>query len=253
MKKLLTGLLIFLLILLLCVPALADTEKNLIHDDADLLTDAEQTQLQQKAAQISNEYRIELTILTVSTTNGHTTQRYAEQYYQQNGLGVGEENSGILLLIAMDSATGRGWYIYTYPEGYDAVSDERTAELMEDVTPQLSKGKYADAFHTYLDLMAAELKDYRETTPDEVLIFVVIALGVGALVGLITVLIMRSGMKSAVYQYGAREYIVNGSYDLTHHQDIFLYSHVTKVRRSSSSSSGSRGGSGRSGGSGGSF
>ena len=236
MKKLLTGLLIFLLILLLCVPALADTEKNLIHDDADLLTDAEQTQLQQKAAQISNEYRIELTILTVSTTNGHTTQRYAERYYQQNGLG-----------------TGRGWYICTYAEGYDAVSDDRTAELMEDVTPQLSKGKYADAFHTYLDLMAAELKDYRETTPDEVLIFVVIALGVGALVGLITVLIMRSGMKSAVYQHGAREYIVNGSYDLTHHQDIFLYSHVTKVRRSSSSSSGSRGGSGRSGGSGGSF
>lgn len=66
---------------------------------------------------------------------------------------------------------------------------------------------------------------------NDALIFWAVVLGVGLLVGLITILIMRSGMKTAVFQRGAQNYIDGDSYHLHICRDIFLYSNVTRVRK----------------------
>jgi uncharacterized protein len=252
MKKIIILLLAVQLMLCACIPVFAANDSILVKDEADLLSEYDQSILQQKALQITNDYQIEIIILTVPTTNGLSARSYADQYYSSNDCGYGDDRSGILLLIAMDTPVGRGWSVVTYAEGYDILSDDQSEELMEDVIPLLSDGQYSNAFHTYLDQLETRIIDYRELTPDEVLFIIAIAILIGALAGLVTVLIMRAGMKTAVFQHGAKEYIVNGSYDLKNRQDIFLYSHVTKVRRSSDSSSG-RSGSGRSGGSSGRF
>lgn len=252
MKKVLLLLLVAQLTLCACIPVFATEDRILVMDEADLLSEYDQSVLQQRASQITNDYQIEVIILTVPTTKGLSLRSYADQYYISNDCGYGDDGSGILLLIAMDSSEGRGWSVVTYAEGYDILSDDQSEELMEDVIPLLADEQYSNAFHTYLDLLETQIVNYRELTPDEILFFVAIVIGIGALAGLITVLIMRAGMKTAVFQHGAKEYIVNGSYDLKNRQDIFLYSHVTKVRRSSDSSSG-RSGSGRSGGSSGRF
>ena len=69
-------------------------------------------------------------------------------------------------------------------------------------------------------------------TDEQILMFIVIVLGVGLIVGLITILVMRSGMKTAVFQHGAREYIDQGTYELHTCRDIYLYSTTHRVRRS---------------------
>lgn len=41
-------------------------------------------------------------IVTVDSLNGKTVEEYADDYYDDNGYGYGENNSGILFLVAMD-------------------------------------------------------------------------------------------------------------------------------------------------------
>lgn len=53
-----------------------------------------------------------------------------------------------------------------------------------------------------------------------------ICIGIGVLIGLVTVLIMRSQLKSVRAQNAAADYVVSGSFRLRHSRDIFLYRHV---------------------------
>ena len=85
-----------------------------------------------------------------------------------------------------------------------------------------------------LPVLAAEAtpaNKFDQMTDEEIWMFVLIVIGVGAAIGLITILVMRSGMKTAVFQRGAREYIDHGTYQLHTCRDIYLYSNTTRVRR----------------------
>ena len=76
---------------------------------------------------------------------------------------------------------------------------------------------------------------------------ILISIGGGLLIALIVVLIMKAGMKTVRANNPANYYVRDGSMNVNFSRDIYLYSTVTRVRRSqesSGSSGGSRGGSG---------
>lgn len=56
-----------------------------------------------------------------------------------------------------------------------------------------------------------------------------ICIGIGILIGLVTVLIMRSQLKSVRPKNAAADYVVRGSFQLRHSRDIFLYRHVHRT------------------------
>lgn len=60
---------------------------------------------------------------------------------------------------------------------------------------------------------------------------VLISIGIGLLIGLITVLVMRSQLKSVRPKNAAADYVVPGSFRLRHSRDIFLYRNVTRTAR----------------------
>ena len=60
---------------------------------------------------------------------------------------------------------------------------------------------------------------------------ILICLGVGLLVGLITVLIMKGQLRSVRSQSAAGDYMVPGSFRLTQRHDLFLYRTVTRMER----------------------
>ena len=248
MKKFLLLLTCFTLLFSLCVTAGATEDKIHIWDEAQLLTEYEVDMLQDKAAQISADYSMDVLIVTVESTGYKSVETYAEDFYLDNEYGYGEDHSGFIFLIAMDT---REWTVRTFGEGRYALSDSASEDLVDGIISALSNGMYYSAFYAFLNDLEVEIKDYLETTPDEILITVLVVLGIGALVGFITISIMKKGMKTAVFQRGAQNYIKNGTFKLLANRDIFLYSHVTRVRRSNDSSSGRS--SGRSGGSSGRF
>lgn len=88
---------------------------------------------------------------------GDANQRdFAKNYYVNNGLGSGEDKSGILFLLAVGS---RKYVTITYGGGVTAFTDYRIEQMEDDIVPKLSDGDWAGAAGTYIE-MADYTLDY---------------------------------------------------------------------------------------------
>lgn len=253
----------------LVLSASASTELPMVIDDAGLLTDIERNELEEKAKSLRSTYEMDVVILTVDTLNGKSAQNYADDYYDENGYGYGNDYSGILFLLAMEE---REWYISTCGDAIYAFPDYGLDRLGELVVPDLSGGDYYNAFVRYLDALPSYFEEYGEGQPmdghgepnynpdpyspnrrEEIVYYqpkhqvnIAVSLLLGVVAAVIVILVMCSTMNTRRRQSGAANYLKPGSYHLYNHQDLFLYSRVSKVRRQENN--GGHGG-GRSGGS----
>lgn len=235
------------LILVLCIPLCAAASNYHVHDDASLMSDAEINELERVASKISSETGLEIVILTVNTTGAYSSVNYADNYYDMNGY----DDDGMLLMLAMEE---RSWYISTCGEAINAFTDYGIDQLLDTGLPYFSSGHYFDGFSAVLTEIPRYMNAHSQgNTIDRPgrgvgSIFVTSVL-IGLVVSAVVLLIMRSGMNTKRKQRGAADYMAQGSYRLRLHQDIFLYSQVSKtLRQQSISSDGStthRGPSGR--------
>ena len=115
-RRYISGMLVAVLLFLLCVvqnvnaeDVPAGSELPRLVDDADLLTDSEEKELNQQLDTVSEEQECDVIIVTVDSLNGKTVEEYADDYYDDNSYGYGENNSGILFLVVW--MTGNGIYL----------------------------------------------------------------------------------------------------------------------------------------------
>lgn len=269
MKKLIL-MLVALSMVLLTIPA-AEAVTPKIVDEAKLLTDSEITELEQQAQQLVDQYEIDVVILTVDSIGYQDSTTYADNYYDQNGYGIGSDFSGVLFLISMEY---RDWAISTCGAGIDAVSNYDTYEIVDSISWYLSQDQFYLAFRAYLNeletyfdayangsytddpdiyypVVSPDYPDYNDypgyrDSQQSMVSRVLISLLIGAAAGGIGLLILRGKMNTVVPQKDAQPYLVTGSYGLHQQQDVFLYSHTSRVRRqdTNSSSGGMRSGGG---------
>lgn len=268
MKKLTSVLLVLLLLASLCVCAAATgSDTPLIVDNAGVLTSEQVDDLTQTASDLRDLYEMDVVIVVVADLDGKSAQDYADDYYDYNGYGIGDDYSGMLLLIATES---RDWWISTCGEAIYVLTDYGIESIFSDFSGYLSVNDYYHAFETYLDCLPEYFDAYYSGNPidgysgnysgpgsytpgdaddtvyyedDSFGIFeILFSLVAGCVVAGIAVLIMSAQMNTKLPQNSARNYLNQSSYQLHGHSDMFLYSNVTKVRRESSSSSGSGGG-----------
>ena len=71
-----------------------ERQKPLLVDDAGLLTEEESSALLNKLEDISQKYENEVGIVTVNSLEGKTAEAYADDYYDYNGYGYGENDVG---------------------------------------------------------------------------------------------------------------------------------------------------------------
>lgn len=269
MKKILSLILCLLLAVGMIPFAQASTPK--VIDDAGLLTDSQRQKLEEKAQQIADEYDMDVVIVTVWSLNGKSAEAYADDYFDDNGYGIGSDYSGTLFLLSMKY---RDWAISTCGDSIYALTDYGIELLFESCKDYLSDDDYYRAFDVYLDQLAGFYRAYEDGNPidgyhnsdvDDYIIYdpndsagvlhydqkpttadlirmVVIGVVVGLAIGALVLLVMRGSMNTFRPQRNASSYIPDGSFRLTQSRDVFLYSNVTKTRRESSSSGGSRGG-----------
>lgn len=250
MKKLIFAILsLVLLVSLAATPVFADENTRYIWDRAELLNTYEASKLSKAAAQLAAGYNMDVVILTVDSIGSKTPKRYAEDFYDS----MGYADDGILLLLSMEE---RDWYVCTTGRAMEIFTKKGIDRMGDEFVPYLSSGDYYTGFLTFLDLIPDYIRSYEEGTavgeefdPTTLLI----SLAVGVVVALITVSIMKSSMNTTKQQRSATEYVKNGSFDLHHRLDLFLYSRVSKTAKSSSSSGGRSGGGRSHGGGGGKF
>lgn len=146
-----------------------------------------------------------------------------------DGLGYGDEQSGILFLLAVGS---RKYVTITYGEGVTAFTDYRIEQQEDEIVPQLSDEEWADAAYTYIDMCDYALDyyaDYGEPIDvdndiglEDLLIAMIFPLGISAFI----CLILYHRMKTARQKTEADEYMPG--FTLRVKRD--RYTHTTRER-----------------------
>lgn len=256
----------FLFTLLLCMttimPVFADNGPSRLIDDADLLTSREEASLQSKLDNISEKHQMDVVVVTVNSLEGKSPRDYADDFYDYNGYGYGEEKDGVLLLVSMEN---RDWYITTTGYGITAITDAGLDYISDEFLTDLSDGNYADAFETYAELCDDFIEQARTGEPYDVgnlpkgsfniVKMLIISLVIGLVVAFVVTGVMRGQLKTVRRQAGAESYMKNGSLKVTENRDFFLYRHVDRKAKPKNNGSGGssthRSSSGRSHGGGG--
>ncbi|MPM06023.1 hypothetical protein SDC9_52318 [bioreactor metagenome] len=275
MKKTVSFFALLLLLLSLTAPALGFDADSLIGkvnqgnvvDNSELLTEKEEADLADKISSIRETYGLDIVILTMPDTGSRTTTQYADDFYDYNDYGYGAGDDGMLYLLNMGE---REYAFSTYGKGITYFTDYGLKQIASDMSSDLSSGNYYEALTILLDDSEKYIKqgqsgssydvknpvspgyNKQSATPyvvnntarsdEENTRNILIIAGGSVILSLVIVLVMRSGMKSRRPQLQAREYLREGSFQLTGQRDIYLYSHTSRVKRQSNNNGG--GGSG---------
>ncbi|MGI6269828.1 MAG: TPM domain-containing protein [Candidatus Howiella sp.] len=221
-------------------------------DNADILSDSEETALLAQLDEISERQQFDVAVLTVSSLDDAYTEigAYADDYYDFGGFGLGENRDGVILVLNMDS---RDWYMSTCGYGITAITDAGREYMSEQFLPYLSDGDYAEGFAKYAQLCDEFVTKAKAGSPYDVDnipkdIDWFNWIGSSLILGIVGAFIfagrLKSKMKSVAFQSAAGSYIAENSLNVTDSKDVFMYSNVTRSKRETESD-----GSGGSGGS----
>lgn len=268
-KKILFLPFILLLLFGFATAVIANTE--FVFDQANLFSDVEKVELQDEANRLSEQFQMDIRIVTTNDSEGKSARQYASDFYDQNGFGYGETEDGILYLIDMDN---REVYIFTRDRIVDYFPDTTVEEVLDHVYPYLTEeafGESAKAFLVDLEQVMssgipegstssgnyAQSDGSYSTSPSqgEIVKELLLYLGIAIVIGGISVGVMamnNRGRSSTT----AHTYLDSNSFKVTKKMDRHYNTRVTrqKIQRNSSGGGGgssfSGGGGGRSGGGG---
>lgn len=254
MRKITILFLTVLLLVLLAVPASAETQY--VFDEAGLLSDTEREALEAYAQKIGESYGCGVYMMTTEDYQAYGWNSdvfdVTWNIYHDRRLGWGEAREGVFLLLSMryrDFAT----YFYGKDTEY-AFNSYGQEQLEQYFLDNFGENDWYGGFCDYLEASeeflqkAAAGDPVRESPAPMAMLFVVIALIIS---GLVT-FVFWSQMRTAKLQSNASHYI-KGGLQLNHKTDRFTHqTRSVRVIPKSSGSSGSRshsggGGSGRSG------
>lgn len=100
-------------------------------DNADILTDDEERRIEEQIGEIRRSLMRDVVVYTDVTDYGLGQQRLAEDFYDYNGYGYGDEAEGMCLFIDMDPSN-RGWYANCTGSKTMALYTEEIANLLDD-------------------------------------------------------------------------------------------------------------------------
>lgn len=245
--------------LLTALPVCAEFEQPPILDKAGYLTGEQKAELSQRLEKIREKYSFDVAFVSEKSLSAVDAQSSADDIYDYNGYGYGEDYDGILFYIA---AAERKYHFSVCGSGEVIFNENGLKYLEKKIVPSLKEDDFYTAVKIYADCteklleMAAEGKPFNKSQHSTKYILCVIA-GACILPLLLAYFMMYkklAEMKTAVKEDNAANYIKPGSMNLDFSRDIFLYSTVTKTEREKSDSGSHTSSSGRShGGRGGSF
>ena len=255
-RKWYIGILAMILLVALTVNVSA-SDGMFLFDEADLLTQAEERELADAAAGISYNYGCGVYIVTVWDYNiyGSSVRTAAENFFLNNRLGMGEDASGVLLMLSM---ADRDYALIAHGSiGNGAFTDYGKDVLSDEFLDDFGGNDWYSGFADYVSCSGTFLDFYRQGTPVDVnqdsgsglgfalvMILLIPAAIAGSACG-----IMASSMKTARKKTHADDY--RQGLQLTGRHDRFMTRTVVRQKIESSSSGGttvnSRGFSGKSG------
>jgi uncharacterized protein len=267
-KKISTIILIFVFLILIPVIKVSALEQKNVKDYMNYLKESEVIELQTIIEGVTKDYNLDVVVVITEDTKGKDSMTFADDYYDNNGYGVGGDYSGILLLINMDK---RETWISTTGRAIDIFSDNRIDDITNQVTSELSKGNYNNACNNFVNAVRnyaelgvpqgqhrVEVEPVVKTSYFQRILYMIkfFPVYLGALIIAIVATVIASLSSKGKVTINSRTY-EDGSFVLDETRDDFIRESVTKTKIQTSSnnkSSTHSGSSGRShGGGGGKF
>lgn len=232
LKKLSQIFICFLLILFPAVPVFArDLDTLLVVDEADVLTDFEERELEEKMESLSSMQSCDIVVLTVDSIYGQSAKRAAADYFNAHNYGIGEDRDGIILLLAIDD---HKYGFATHGQGIINLFHDSVLERMgNDLVAYLQSEDYYGAIDNYVDQCEIILNE--EDIPEEKpgifqwIFNAVVSLFGGILAAFGIGSAKKSNLQSVHTQVAAENYIKRSSFHLTGQQDQFLHNEVTRT------------------------
>ncbi len=270
MKKLIRLFLSLSVIVCLSVFTANAKSPNIV-DNADLLTSQQEYLLETTTDVIRDDYSFEVVVVTVESTEGKSIESFADDYYDYNGYGVDAACSGVIFVVDMGA---RNWFISTSGTGIELIAEGEISYIEQEIIPYLSDGDYSTCFSEFIDTCQEILEldsqgedfieyhgydiesgysdndgfyyeeDYYQPQSFSISKNILIALVIGFIIAFIIVMTMKGKLKTVRAKSGASDYVVPGSMNVTHSNEVFLYRHVTRTPKQQNNSNGRSGGSG---------
>lgn len=243
LKNLLSFVFAVFLTIALSFGAFASDGKSRLVDNAGLLDSSELKSISSKLDEISEKHKMDIVILTEKSLGGKSLESYADDYFDNNNYGIGEDRSGILLLIDMG---GRETHLSTSGYAIKVFTDAGLDHILEKIKPKLKDKDYDDAFEIFANLCdefiikAKTDKPYDKGSlpkaPFNVIFWGFVAILVGIFIAWLVVTYMKRQLKTVVQKTKADDYIQKGSLQIKDSRDILLYSSIVRRARPKSSS-----------------
>lgn len=244
-------------LLLLPLAALGETlgqGSQRVFDNAKLMSQSEIDRLESTIKLLKSQYKMDFVVLTSSDVPVDKSQDFADDFYDNNGFGAGDDFSGILFLIDMNN---RLITVSTSGMMIRYLTDARLNTLLDAINTDLTNGKYGEAAYIALVQLSVYLTNgipggqYNQDEEGNIDRYVkpravtlgeaAIALLAGLLSGTVLFFAVRHAyaMKGSAYKYDLQK---NTTVTVTGATDVYLRTQVTRTPRASSSGGGGIGG-----------
>ena len=189
-------------------------------DDAEVLTEDEDNELEDALEELSLRQSFDVTIATIESmesVGADSMEQFADDLYDYCQYGYGPDMDGVLLLVSVGD---RKWHISTCGYGITAFTDAGIQYLGQQMTPFMADGDYAGAFRTFVQWSDTYIGAARAGHPYDVnnlpreplsLMYLFLALGIGLVLAWVVVSVMKSQLRSVAFQENAASYVREGS------------------------------------------
>ncbi len=237
--------------LLFHIPAKA-ASTSYVEDNYGLLSQEEISQLNEMAAQVSEAHKVGVYIRIYNDFSGFLDiESFAEDAYLREGLGYGDTNDGIMLVLTMED---RSFDIFATKGTAETAFGQLAREEMADriVYEYLRYDRYFDGFKNYIAIADEDLNYYDAGTPvsydfdpygDAIreqerkeseaatrTAKTAATAGIPFITSLLTVLGLKSRNKTAGIKHEADDYIPKNGIRLYTSSDIYLYKTESRTK-----------------------
>jgi uncharacterized protein len=206
-------------------------------DNAGILSESQKSELIGLVNHIASKYKFDLVIVTETEIGTTNPAAYANDFFDDNGYGIGNGRDGCLFLRVTRtrdywfSTSGRGINLLNSFAGQKL--DSHTGKYLGENNPYAAFDAFIQDWDLFLELESKgrSYNFFYQWNLVLMLIAWLLALGIGFLV----VNSWKRGMNTAMAKTQAAAYAIAGSLNFTVKKESFLYSKTDKVKKASSS------------------
>ncbi len=210
-------------------------------DNAGILSESQFSSLSDQLAQLKSKFGADFVVVTVDSLEGLYIEDYAAEFYDQNGYGVGNNYSGVIMVVSFEPGNRQWWTFGTGDcEKYFTKDNVNT---MDDVMePYMVDGNYYMGISEYFKKVDVLLTNGKFPKSFSEVFRCVMFAGIPALIaGLISLGSASGSMKAVSTAVQANQYLVPERSNIVGN-DEFIRTTMTRTYSPPSSSSGRSGG-----------